>query len=116
MDGAADDGGRQSMIKMSHGINAKAKVPPWETYESTGPFSSPPPQSLLMGRGKPFSAIWFLQKSGSKLLGTGILSRVVKNEHMTVYTQPALLVLNAIIKIAQTWLYDNVSSNLSHRV
>lgn len=110
------DGKRQSTIKMTHGINAKAQVPPGETHELTEPFSSPPPQSLLMGRGKPFSAIWFLQKSGSKLLGTRILSCTVKNEHMAVYTQQGLLVLNAIIKIARSWLFDNVGVNFSHRV
>ena len=30
-----------------------------------------------------------------------------KNEHMAVYTQQALLVLNAIIKIARPWMLDN---------
>lgn len=36
-------GERQSMIKTSHGINAKAEVPPWESYELTAPllFSTP---------------------------------------------------------------------------
>lgn len=53
MDRVVDDGERQSMIKMSHGINAKVKVPSWETFELTAPFSSPTLQSMLMGRGKP---------------------------------------------------------------
>ena len=36
---------------------------------------------------------------------------------MAVYTQQALLVLNAIIKIAQTWIFDNApAASLSHRV
>lgn len=34
-----------------------------------------------------------------------------------MYTQQALLVLNAIIKIAQTWIFDNAPAvSLSHRV
>lgn len=87
------------MTKTSPGINVRAEVPPPDV-RIDGPFSSPPAQSLLMGRGKAFSAIWFLQQSGSKLLGTRVLSQAVEREHMALSTQGALLALNAIVKIA----------------
>lgn len=99
MYGVTTNGDRQFTIKTSHRKTLKQSSHP-ETYGLLGPFSSLPRQSLLMGRGKPFSATWFLEPSGSKLLGTWVLSHTVKQEHKAMSTQRGLLTLNATVKIA----------------